>query len=218
MDGSRQMLLSKLNKSSGRKIRTLSECWLWTGHITHGRGTLQTNYCRYDLGETYAHRLSYIFHGGSIPEGMQVNHLCEDKPGEHYLCCNPDHLVIGTQAQNMAQRDANLGAYQKKGADANGAKFTLEEARDVQQRHLKGEQYKGIAQDLNVNRRTIERICCGEHYAELGDIRPLIAEQKKVRDTKIIQMERDGKSRKDICKETGMSAAYICTLIKSTLR
>jgi hypothetical protein len=62
-------------------------CRIWrdSGHRPYGAITIST------------HRLAWELVNGPIPEGMHVLHRC-DEP----RCCNPDHLFLGTQAENMA--------------------------------------------------------------------------------------------------------------------
>lgn len=66
-------------------------CMNWLGGTRSGYGAFWLN------GRTVsAHRLAHIiFNGGEIPEGHVVRHAC-DRP----LCVAPDHLEIGTQADN----------------------------------------------------------------------------------------------------------------------
>ena len=82
-----------------------SPCLTFTGrknpHSGHGRIN--------DNGKmAYAHRIAYEHKHGTIPKGMVVMHLC-DNPA----CCNPDHLTLGTQKDNI--HDAVLkGRYTNK--------------------------------------------------------------------------------------------------------
>lgn len=69
-----------------------TRCWSWKAYINHdGYGTLDY------LGDTRtAHRFSYMLHIGPIPDDMEVRHICHNA-----ICCNPDHLVLGSHIDNM---------------------------------------------------------------------------------------------------------------------
>lgn len=90
-----------------------SGCWLWTG------ATIGSGYGSFSMGKHntfYAHRESYKAYVGSIPDGMYVMHKCDVR-----CCCNPDHLGIGTQLDNMRDakrkgRTVNCGFASRKAA------------------------------------------------------------------------------------------------------
>lgn len=66
-------------------------CWLWTGSLTYD------GYALFRVGSerTGAHRWSWIFANGPIPDGMQLDHLCRVRN-----CVRPDHLEVVTPAEN----------------------------------------------------------------------------------------------------------------------
>lgn len=70
-----------------------SGCWNWTGWTNQAA----TPYGRLSVGnrKVYAHRLSYETFVGPIPEGHEIDHLCQNT-----LCVNPDHLEAVSPEEN----------------------------------------------------------------------------------------------------------------------
>ena len=77
------------------------ECWEWTrSKRGSGYGQFVTKDPRTSRARAYAaHRLAYFLATGDDPGDLAVLHTC-DNPA----CCNPKHLVKGTQADNMQDK------------------------------------------------------------------------------------------------------------------
>lgn len=85
----------------------VSGCRLWTGKKDkdgYGKITYRGRYLR-------AHRAAWEDANGPIPDGKQVLHECDVR-----ACVEDDHLFLGTNAINMADRNA-------KGRQARGTKI-----------------------------------------------------------------------------------------------
>lgn len=90
------MNVTDLPRNMQTKIRVTDPgCWEWTGAL-NSRGYGQVGV----LGVSKStHRVAYELLVGPIPEQLQIDHLCRNKP-----CCNPQHLEPVTVLENMRRR------------------------------------------------------------------------------------------------------------------
>jgi hypothetical protein len=73
-----------------------AECWNWKGHLDKdGYGSLRT-----PKTQVRAHRVSFQIHNDQSIDGLIVRHLCNNPS-----CVNPAHLAVGTQVDNMRDRE-----------------------------------------------------------------------------------------------------------------
>lgn len=92
---------AKVNKTVG--------CWLWTASASpDGYGKFNPTHGR----TWYAHRYSWELHYGPITDGLRVLHHC-DVPA----CVRPEHLHLGTDADNAREKIERGRAVYRTGDD-----------------------------------------------------------------------------------------------------
>ena len=114
--------------------RVENGCWIWQG-IVNGSGYGQTSLIG---GKSMtAHRAAWITANGEIPNGLHVLHKC-DTP----LCINPDHLFLGTHADNMADRTKKL---------RTNSKLTIAAVTEIRSMHKEGRSVASLAKEHGVS-------------------------------------------------------------------
>ena len=127
------------------KVDKSGDCWNWTA------GTNTLGYGSFWLEDktVLAHRYVIVLEGIDIPSGLCVCHHC-DNP----RCVNPDHLFIGTDADNCADMIRKGRQVHPNGEDHPGAKLTSEDVRYI--RSCEGvKQYRVLAKEFGVAPSTI---------------------------------------------------------------
>lgn len=99
----------------------MSECIEWDGARSSGYGVFNDKATRKNI---YAHRRAYAIAYGPIPDGMFVRHKCDNPP-----CVNPDHLELGTHADNM--RDMVARGRSRTGERHHAARLTAADVREI---------------------------------------------------------------------------------------
>lgn len=132
------------------------DCWLWTGSIGSARG-----YGQITLPgglSTSAHRVSWMIHNGVIPADMHVLHNCDVR-----ICVNPAHLRLGTNEENMADRDRK--GRMPHGERCAAAKLTPDQVREIR---ASTEPVKVLAERYGIHSAHVSKVRLGRKWQHLS--------------------------------------------------
>ncbi len=174
--------------------RSPDDCWPWTGCRRDGYGLFLLGRTTYS-----AHRIAFLESTGIQPQHLCVCHTC-DMP----LCCNPKHLFLGTNADNM--RDRNKKGRQAKGEKLHTARLTEENVIKIsqaQKAYFHGQDV-ALAGEYGVASNAIRAIRTGEHWAHLESVKavssmrvskPQLTEQQVVKIKNDLKTFRRGQGK-----------------------
>jgi hypothetical protein len=136
---------SKVDKNGPIMPHMETCCWVWTRGTRRGYGVV-----RVSDKVLMAHRIAYILAHGSIPQKLLALHQC-DNP----RCCNPSHIQIGTDAQNIAEAIAR-GRFK-------GVTLTESQVLDVRRDFASGVSIRQLAKDCGAAWPTVNRAVQGKN-------------------------------------------------------
>ena len=121
-------------------VRTESGCLEWQGSRTaYGYGEIS-----FGGRARRTHRLVYEAKVGAILPGMVVRHACDNRP-----CVNPEHLICGTQGDNV--KDKTLRGRARR-------KLSPEQVSAIRERRSNGETLSRIAADFKIDQSMVALI------------------------------------------------------------
>ena len=150
-----------------QKINLTETCWIWTARTNSqtGYGELALQKQRRKWRPHAAHRLSWYFFRGTIPSGLVIRHKCHNRG-----CVNPEHLLIGTQKDNIHDSiDAGrmIGPPHPKGESHPRAKVSEKDVVDIRARRASGESINSIKKDFPQIKWGVEDICRRKSWRHL---------------------------------------------------
>ena len=155
-----------LKERFDEKISFEDGCWIWTGYKNKGYG-----YIHAGLGKNKspkpAYRVAWELYKGAIPETLVVRHRCPKKRKD---CCNPEHLLLGTQKDNM--NDAIEDNTICHGENRPQSKLSEEDALDILSNYPLVEGLNWIyicmkAEEYEIGTSTVADICCRRTWKHL---------------------------------------------------
>lgn len=155
------------------RVDKSGECWVWTA-LTDRAGYGRIFGLPYGLSRqpVLAHRVSWLLTHGELDPDLCVLHHCDNPP-----CVRPDHLFLGTNADNsadMVQKGRGNTEPARKawkvffsGENNFGAKLTDDQVMDLRRRAAAGEFGKPLAKEFGISASTAQSIIRGDHWQHL---------------------------------------------------
>lgn len=138
-------------------IKGPNDCWSWT------RCATTYGYFSFNKKLQLTHRIAYaLTHGWETIKGKVIRHKCDNT-----LCCNPKHLIAGTQQDNMNDKIERGRARYLKGNECSWSKLTEQDVFAIKALLDQGVLGKDVASMYNVHKMTISDIKLGRTWSHM---------------------------------------------------
>lgn len=138
------------------KVRRTDTCWLWVARRNErGYGEFRSPMGR----TTLAHRYAYEETFGAFDKHLCVCHKC-DNPA----CVRPDHLFLGTRADNNGDRQVKGRSNPSRGARTRSAKLTPTLVNEIRALGCQGASKRALARRFGVGSTTIQNVLSGHTW------------------------------------------------------
>lgn len=119
---------SKVDKDGPTQPHMTTPCWVWTAGKTDGYGCFRVggNACK-------THRVAWVMHHDQVPHDGSAHGICVCHQCDVRNCVNPSHLFLGTNTDNMRDKEIK--------GRGNHAKGDRHSSRTHPERLLRGDKH-----------------------------------------------------------------------------
>lgn len=178
------------------------ECWPWMGGESGRAGYGKASFS----GRAFlAHRVAFAIANGPFQRSLCVCHRCDNPP-----CCNPEHLFLGTDYDNVQDR-----VRKGRSAHQDGIKITNLEVIALRNEFSEGARQGALAVKYGVTPATVGNIIHGHSRNSVGGPTCLPRKQTSEVERETIRTAfLGGESQGSIARRTGLTQSGISRIIR----
>lgn len=154
----------KIDKNGPIMLHMDTPCWIWTASKwNNGYGQFHNG-----ITNSGAHRISWTIANGKISDDCGINEICVCHKCDVRACVNPEHLFLGTKADNNRDKETKGRGKHSKGEAHPLSKLTAEQVIKIRQLStIEGISRRKIAKDFSMSYALICFIISGKRWKHI---------------------------------------------------